>query len=110
MKDKVITPNVVTILRSKPNATAIVKPEPSSFRLFLRDFQPFLSSQAFDPLVIHSPAFMSKQRRDSAITIPTILGGQLNHSLGQLGFIIGNMKFPTLRGSGLIQNLASSSL
>ena len=43
---------MIAVLRTKSNTTTIVKPEPSPPRLFLRDFQSFLSPQAFDKTVV----------------------------------------------------------
>src|ERR1700677_2837698 len=80
VRHKVIAPNVVGSLSPQTNTRPIVEPQPSSFWLFLRYFQPSFTPQSFYPFWIYLPTFPPKQCRNPTIPISTIQTGQLDHS------------------------------
>ena len=86
---KIIAPDMLGKERFQPDHGTIVEPQSPSFRLFLRDFQPFSAPDPLHTLVIDDPAFVSQQRGHSAITVASVLAGQINDPGGQEIFIIG---------------------
>jgi len=58
--DKIIRPDVVTVLWPQPYAGSVVQPETSFLRLFHWHFQPLTPPQAFNALVIDLPAGISQ--------------------------------------------------
>lgn len=54
--DKIIGPDVVGVLWSKPHAGSVVQPEASLLRLPLRHFEPLSPPNPFDALDVHGPA------------------------------------------------------
>ena len=50
--DEIIGPDMPRILWSKPDAGAVIEPQPAAFRLALRHFQPLTPSDPLDPLVV----------------------------------------------------------
>ena len=59
--------------------------------------------------MIHDEPFRSKQSRDRAIAVSSILLSQLNHALDQTRLIIRHVCLATLRAPRLIQHLTSST-
>jgi len=53
---EVVTPYVVTTIRTQPNAPAVVQPEPLSFRQLFSHFESLLTPDPLHPLVVHSPS------------------------------------------------------
>jgi hypothetical protein len=84
---KVIRPNVVPILRLQTNARTVVQPEPSFLRLFHWYFEPLMSPQAFDTLVVDLPSGVSEQSCDPTVAVTTILARQFDHVGHQAVFI-----------------------
>ena len=66
--DEVIGPDMVGVLRSKPDTRSVIQPETSSLRLLLP------SPDALDALGIHCPALGAQHRGDPAIAIAAIPG------------------------------------
>ena len=87
-RQKVIGPHVVTIRRAAADARPVGSPQPPSFGLFLRHFQPCPPPQPFDPLVMHPPALTPQQPRDPPIAIAAILGRQFHDAVNLPWFII----------------------
>jgi hypothetical protein len=85
--DKIIRPDVVTVLWPQPYAGSVVQPEMSFLRLFHWHFQPLTPPQAFNSLVIDLPAGISQQSRDPTVAISTILSCQFDHVRHQAFFI-----------------------
>ena len=50
--DKVIGPDMTFMLRSPPDAGAVIKPKPTALWLFLWDFKPFTPPDAFNPFEV----------------------------------------------------------
>ena len=108
--DEVIRPNVVPPGRAQPDAGTIIKPETTPLGLFPGNLQSFASPQSFDPFVVDLPTRSPEQGRNSAIAIPTILPGKLNHVGNQLRFI-GAAFWPAPLGRAVLpQNLADTAL
>ena len=93
-----------------PCTGPVVQPQPATFGLFLRDFQALASPEAFDTLVIDTPALLAQQRGDPTITIAAIFAGQVDDRPGQRVFIVALHQHPALGGSGLPQNSTSTAL
>ena len=80
------------------------------FRLFCRYFQPFLLPDSLYALPIDLPAFTPKHRRDSPVTIPSILASQaddVGHQRPFIGQYLGDVPLST---SGLAESPANASL
>ena len=75
---EVIAPDVIRPLRPQPHARAVIQPEPSSWPLFLRYFQPFATPDALHSIFPHLPARCPQQRRDPPVAVTAILTGQRN--------------------------------
>jgi hypothetical protein len=71
--DKVEAPDVVGSLRSEPDAGAVVEPEPSSWLVFLRDFEPLTAPDALNPIPSHLPADPLQQGGDAPVAIAPVL-------------------------------------
>ena len=67
---------MVWVLRPQPDAGAVVEPEPAPLRLLLRNLQPLPPPDPLDPLAVHHPAGVPQQRRDPAIAVAAVLGGE----------------------------------
>ena len=77
--DKIIGPDVITVLRPQPDARSVGQPEPASFGLFIGDLQPLASPDALDPLVVDYPARLAQQPCDLAIAVAAVLLGKLDN-------------------------------
>ncbi len=62
---EVIAPDVVGKCWLQTQAVAIVQPHAAPLGLISRDFQPFLSPQAFDPFIVLARAFRLQQSREA---------------------------------------------
>ena len=82
--DKIMAPDVVSMLRPQPHTGAAVQPEPSSGPLFLRHFQTFPPPDSLHPILPHRPTRALQQRRDSSIAVPPVLRRQSHHRSCQL--------------------------
>jgi len=86
--DKVIGPDMIPVLRSSADTRSVIEPQPSSFGLLLWDFQPLSSPDTLNTFMIHLPAIISQQCRDSSVTISAVLQSKASNSLSQERFII----------------------
>ena len=57
--DKIIAPNVIFVLRTQTDTTAVIQPKPPSFRLFLRDFETLFTPYTLYTLMIDAPSLLS---------------------------------------------------
>jgi len=73
---------------SQPDTRAIVQPESSSLRLFLRDLQPFTPPDTLNTFVVHAPSTVFEQRGDSAVAVAAISCCQLGDVLRQEFMIV----------------------
>jgi len=74
---------MVRTFRLEAHARSIVQPEPSLLSLLLWGLQPFTSTDALDPLVVHMPTSVVQQTRHHAITIVALFVGQFNDIIAQ---------------------------
>jgi hypothetical protein len=77
--NKVVGPDVITVLRAQPNTRSVGQPEPASFGLFIGDLQPLASPDTLDPLVVDYPARLPQQFGDLAIAVAAVLPGKLDN-------------------------------
>lgn len=70
--DEVIGPDMVGVLRPKPDARSVIQPETSSLRLLLGNLQPLPPPDALDAFGVHRPALGSQHRRDPAIAVAAV--------------------------------------
>lgn len=78
----------------KPDAEAVVAPEPPALGLLGWHLQTFLPPDPRHPLGIDMPALRTQQCRDPAIAVPAKLTGQIDDGFGKRRFVIrlfGNM-------------------
>jgi len=54
--DEIVAPYVARSLWSEPDTRPIIKPQPPSWLLFLRYFQPFATPDSLNPIFTYSPA------------------------------------------------------
>lgn len=55
---------MVGVFRPKPDARAIVQPEPTALGLFAGNFQPLTPPYPLDPFDVHDPTRLVQHRRD----------------------------------------------
>ena len=94
----------------QPDARPIVQPEPSLLGLFLRDFQPLLPPDPFDPLMVHMPAAVVQHPGNHPISIAPKLSRQLNDVIGKLFFVRQATGYLALRGTMLTDGAAGTAL
>jgi len=107
--DEVIGPDMVGILRPKPDARTFIQPEPAALGLSVRNFEPLTPPYPFNPFDVHHPARTVQHRRDAAIAIAAILESERDDVGGQCRFVIRCLRDLALRGSMLTKNLACPS-
>jgi hypothetical protein len=78
---EVIGPDVVAMGGSEPDARPVVEPEPPSLGLLLRNLQPLLAPETFDPLMVDLPAVPFQKGGDPTIPIATVSGSQAHYIL-----------------------------
>jgi hypothetical protein len=84
---EIVAPHVIRPFRPQPNARSIAQPQPSSWPLFLRHFQPLTSPDALDAIPAHMPACLLQQHRDSPVAKATVFTGQLGDRFCQCIFV-----------------------
>ena len=90
---------MIGIFRPPAKTGPFRQPEPPALGLLLGHREALLSPAPFHSLVVHTPAFLLKQRRDASIPIASILPGKGNDSIPQ-GFFISHLSRPIrLRGA-----------
>src|SRR5512145_2155784 len=72
---KVIAPDMVREFRLQPQAGPVVQPQATPFGLSGRHFQPFLTPDSLDTLVVHLPPLIVQEGGDTSISVPSILAG-----------------------------------
>lgn len=71
---EVVGPDMIAMLRSQPDAGAIIQPKPTARPLFPRYFQPLTAPDPLNAITSDPPASIGKQRCDPAITVSPVLG------------------------------------
>jgi len=107
---EIMTPDMVSVLRSQPHTGAIIEPQPAPFGLTFGDFQSFPSPYSLHSPMIHPPALLLKQSRYHPISITAILLCRCYNSRHQPLLIIRYLHIVTLCGSGLPTDFACPSL
>src|SRR5476651_1928291 len=98
------------VLRPQTNARNVVEPQTPAFGLFCWDLQPLTSPDPLDTFDVHHPAGIPQQRRDTAITVASVLDSERDNFGGQRRLIIRRLRDLALRGAMLAKNSASKSL
>lgn len=80
---EIVGPDMIPVLGPLSDTGTVVEPKSPSFRLFLGDFQPFPSPDAFHSFVVHFPSILPKKSCDASVTVTTILAGQFCDRLSQ---------------------------
>ena len=78
---------MIRALRPQTEAGSVVQPEPSLLRLLLWHLQPLPPPDPLHPLHVHRPTCCAQERRDAAIAVAPILGGERNDVRRQRLFI-----------------------
>ena len=101
---------MVWTFRSEPNTRAIIEPKPAALWLFVWDFQPFTPPDAFHTLVVHRPSRLPQQGGDPAITVATVLPGQLDNIGSEPIFIFTALRYFALGRAVLTEYAAGPAL
>jgi hypothetical protein len=108
--DKIVGPDVITVLRPQPDARSVGQPEPASFGLFIGDLQPLASPDALDPLVVDYPARLAQQPCDLAIAVAAVLLGKLDNIGRQTLLVLTAARELALRRAMLSERRAGATL
>src|SRR5450631_3798834 len=84
---EVIAPHLIGSLRPQPDAPTIVQPQPPSWPLFLRYFQPCASPDPLHSILAHLPPRIPQQHGDAPVAVPPVLHPQGQDRLCQLIFV-----------------------
>ncbi len=79
--DKVVTPDMVLVLGSQPDARSTTEHQSTSFTLLFRHLDPFLLPDSLDPFVIDAPAFKPEHRGDPAVAVSAVHARELDDPL-----------------------------
>lgn len=80
--NEVVGPDMVGIFQPKPDARAVVQPQPTAFRLLVQHFQLLPSPDALNPLDVLDPASLVQHRRYTTIAIAAILESECRDICG----------------------------
>src|SRR6476660_8948546 len=108
--DKIVGPDVITVLRPQPDARSVGQPEPASFGLFIGDLQPLAPPDALDPLVVDYPARLAQQFGDLAIAIAAVLPGKLDNIGSETLLVLTAARDLALRRAMLPERRAGATL
>ena len=108
--DKVVGPDVITVLGTQPDAGSIRQPKPAALGLFMGDLQPLASPDPLDPLVVDNPARLLQQPGDLAIAVSAILPGQRDGVGGEPLFVITAPRYLALRRAVLPERRTCAAL
>src|SRR4249920_198102 len=104
--NEVVGPDMVGMLRPKPDARVLVAPEAPALRLLVRNLEPLAPPDPLNPFEVHHPARPAQHRGDPTIAIAAILGSQCDDVGGQRRFIIQGLRDLALRRSMLAESPA----
>jgi hypothetical protein len=107
---KIRGPDVVAMGGPEPDTRPIVEPKPPPLGLFLRNLQPLLAPDTFDPLMVDLPAVSLQKGSDPTIPIATVLGCQAHYRLSQGLVRLFLLRREPLSGTGLAKDPAGTSL
>ncbi len=100
---------MVEVFRPKPDARAVVQPEPTALGLLAGNFQPLTPPYPLDPFDVHDPTRLVQHRRDATIPVTAILERERRDVGGQCRLVIRSLGDLALRGTMLTENLACPS-
>ena len=106
---KIVTPNMVFVLRAKSYARPIVKPKTTTFWLLFRYFKPLLFPNSFDTFVILSSSSLCLCLF-SGVSVPTMHARKFNDSLCHWCFVAAHSRQISLGCSGLFEYFARPPL
>jgi len=104
--DEVVRPDVIAPLRSQPDAAAVAQPQPSSWPLFLRYFQPLTAPDALHAINANTPSCFLQKSGDPSIAIAAILRRQLQYRSRQPILVSTHDHTVTLRAARLTDDPA----
>lgn len=107
--DEIVGPDMVGVFRPKPDARAVVEPQPTALGLLVRHLQPLPPPDALNPFDVHDPASLVQHRGDAAITIAAILESERRDVGGQRRFVIRGLGDLALCGTMLTENQTCST-
>ena len=108
--DEVVGPDMVGMLRPKPDAGVLIAPESPTPGLLVRNLQPLASPDPLDPLVVDQPAGPAQQLGDLAIAVAAILPGQVDGVGRQPLFIVTPLRDLALRRAMLAERRTGAAL
>jgi hypothetical protein len=109
--DEVPRPNVVLVLRATTDTTVAAVTQTTLFTRLLRHFQPFATPKSVNPFEVHLPTFLTKFRRDEAITVTRMHANQLVDPRDQsLFFFRIRLRLVTLRAARLTKHCTCPTL
>src|SRR4051812_37704772 len=95
---------MILAFRPQSDARAIIKPEPASLRLLLRNLQPLQPPDPLDAFDVHHPTGVPQHGCDPSIAITAVLGGECDDVGGQSRLITRHHWSLALCGSMLAKN------
>ena len=72
IRNEVVGPNIVPDSWPQPDTRPIIQPQPATFRLLLRYFQPFTTPDPLHPGQAHPPTLLSEKPVDTSVTIAAV--------------------------------------
>src|SRR5262245_26166307 len=68
VRDKVVGPDMIAVLRAQPNARSVGEPEPAALGLLMGNLQPLALPDTLDPLVVDYPTRIAQKVTDVAFS------------------------------------------
>ena len=100
---------MVGALWPETHARPVIQPKPPLFLLLLRDFQPFTTPDALDPLMVHTSTRVVQQTGYHAISIAAVLISQFDDIISQALLIGPAFRHLVLCGSMLSKRVTGST-
>ena len=79
IRNEVVRPDMIGMLRPQADARAIIEPKPPPLRLLRWHLQPLTPPDPCDPLPVDPPAGSAQQRGDPAVAVAAILAGEVDN-------------------------------
>jgi hypothetical protein len=102
--NEVVAPEMIAVLRSQPNAGAVVEAQPPSRLLPFGYFKPLTAPDPLDAITANLPAGFGKKRPDPSIAIASIMRSQRDNRSRQRIFISPDDGGASLRPGWLADN------
>lgn len=104
--DKIVAPDMITMLQPHPDAGSVIQPEPASRLLFPGHFQPFTAPDTLNAITADLPPRLGQQRCDPTIAITPIPGRHRDNRSRQRIFFCSDNDGVSLRSAGLVDDPA----